>query len=159
MQPLVLYHGTIEPSVGSILQSIELKAGRLNTDFGQGFYITASLKQAAKWAIRLSERSRKRPAIVEFIVDRHSLAMLDTLWFVSGLIDSEDYWSLVWHCRSGRVHFHPYHSDGWYDLVIGPVSKRWQVRKVKLNSDQVSFHSQRAVGLLDASKKSVIYDF
>jgi hypothetical protein len=47
-------------------------------------------------------------------------------------------------------------NDGWYDLVVGPVVASWKQRLVFAESDQISFHTVRAVQLLAAGASQVI---
>ena len=50
---MVLYHGTDEQSARSILEDgIDLFAGNIHTDFGQGFYLTSDFSMATQWAKR-----------------------------------------------------------------------------------------------------------
>jgi hypothetical protein len=105
-QPLTLYHGTMQRHVASILAGITLSSGRAYTDFGQGFYTTTVEQQARAWAWTLSQRARgygNLPAVVRFDVDRDSLAQLDCVWFVRGSLNADDFWSLVFHCRTGQA--------------------------------------------------------
>lgn len=63
-----LYHGTRKIFKNSIINGINLDAGRLNLDFGHGFYMTSDLGQAIKWANRLDD-----PCVLEFILDTAEL--------------------------------------------------------------------------------------
>ena len=150
-QQVTLYHGTIQAFLPSILAGIDLDHGRTHTDFGQGFYTTTWLRQAQTRAWQLAENRKSPPVVVRFDVDREVLATLDSLWFVCGSFTADDFWSLVYHCRSG----HPDHgrasNNGWYDLVVGPVVASWKQRLVFAESDQISFHTSRAGQLLDSS--------
>lgn len=47
----------------SILKAVNVKAGRENTDFGQGFYLTNDPKQAENWA------QRSQGVVMAFVVD------------------------------------------------------------------------------------------
>jgi hypothetical protein len=149
-QELTLYHGTLDRHVQSILKGVQINQGRASTDLGQGFYTTTLLRQAWSWAWQLSQRQGGQPAVVWFQVDRDALADLDSIWFVRGNFDADDFWSLVWHCRRGS----PNHGrPGWYDVAIGPVASSWRQRQTIYDADQVSFHTQKAADLLDNSRK------
>lgn len=78
-----------------------MSEGRVRTDFGQGFYTTTLLRQAYTWAesITLQSGNREEPAVVAITVTREELAALDSLWFVLGHFDADDFWSFVFHCR------------------------------------------------------------
>jgi hypothetical protein len=152
-QPLILYHGTLDIHVFSILRGVDVSDGRNDTDFGRGFYATTVERQAHSWALRkAARRSGARPAVVRFVVGRSELAQLDSLWFVRGAFDAEDFWSLVFHCRNGgRGHLRK-NRRGWYDVVVGPATASWEQRLTLVDVDQVSFHTKRAAQLLDRSQ-------
>src|SRR5438046_2187451 len=151
-QVLTLYHGTVDADVQSILREVKAHLGRAHTDFGQGFYTTTIERQARSWAWQLSRRrSGTRPAVIRFDVDRENLAQLECLWFVRGSVEADDFWSLVHHCRTGGIAHNRIASQGWYDVVSGPVAASWRRRITILDADQVSFHTVRAVQALDAS--------
>ena len=164
--PIDLYHGTIRQWESAILAGVHVAAGRTALDFGQGFYTTTLLTQAQSWAWLASSKSKVKgvasnPVVLRFTVSRDALAGLDSVWFVRGATDADDYWSLVTHCRSGGAahgrsvpvaHARP----GWYDVAIGPVAASWKQRLCFLDGDQMSFHSQTAADVLDASSKGVV---
>jgi Protein of unknown function (DUF3990) len=155
-QPIELYHGTAALFVPSILSGVDVKAGNRFTDFGLGFYATTLLRQARFWARRVAFRYNSLPAVVHFTVDRTALARLDTLWFVRGGRDAVDYWSLVRHCRLGGDQRRAGRKK-WYDVVVGPVARRWLVEvEADPDYDQASFHSSRVARLLDASNPRVV---
>ena len=59
---MLLYHGTdIFKAENIIKNGVNVKAGRRYLDFGQGFYLTPSLKQAVNWSIRTNA-----PCVLEF---------------------------------------------------------------------------------------------
>jgi hypothetical protein len=159
-QQLVLFHGTLDIHVASIRQAIDVTLGSPNTDFGQGFYTTTSQRQARSWAFRLFQRSQLtsspgRTAVVSFTLERDALAGLEAIWFVRGSQDADDYWSLIFHCRSGRPdHGRKITKPGWYDVAIGPVAAQWRKRRAIPNADQISFHTCKGEGILNALQKS-----
>lgn len=155
-QRVTLYHGTVQAFLPAILAGIDLDQGRTHTDFGRGFYTTTWLRQAQSRAWRLSENRKSPPVVVRFDVDREALSALDSLWFVCGSFTADDFWSLVYHCRSGHAHHGRLGNHGWYDLVVGPVVASWKQRLVFAESDQISFHTARAVRVLEASDPRVI---
>ena len=150
-QPLILYHGTVDRHVPSILNGVNVRQGRAHTDFGHGFYTTTLERQARTWASQASRHRRStRPAVIRFDVDRDALADLECLWFVRGNFDVDDFWSLVFHCRGGNNHARAT-NQGWYDVVIGPVVASWTQRMIFSDVDQISFHTSRAANLLNNS--------
>jgi hypothetical protein len=152
-QPLVLYHGTLDIHVFSILRAVDVGWCRQDTDFGRGFYTTTVERQAHTWALRkAARRSGCNPAVIRFIVGRDDLAELDTLWFVRGAFNAEDFWSLVFHCRAGEKGHLRKKRRGWYDVVVGPATASWEQQLTLVDVDQVSFHTKRAAQLLDRSQ-------
>jgi hypothetical protein len=174
-QPIVLYHGTLTSHADDITKKgINLKCCKSYTDFGRGFYTTTSLIQAQSWAWHLAAASHTStsslalPAqsVVMFTVDREALGELLTLAFVRGDWYAEDYWSLVFHCRSGLPgHGLPkkkpsfYHDqkkhESYYDVVYGPIAAFWPQRSAMHDSDQISFHTDKAVNLLNNSHPQI----
>ena len=151
-QRLTLYHGMVDTQVASLLTGIDVRKGRLHTDFGQAFYTSTVERQTASWAWQLSRRlPGTLPAVIRFDVDRDHLADLESLPFARGNFDADDFWSLVFHCRSGGSHHGRGGSRDWYDVVIGPVAASWRQRLTIYDADQVSFHTERAAMLLNAS--------
>lgn len=94
--------------------------------------------------------SLDKPAPDLFDVNRNDLSGLDGLWFLRGSFDAEDFWSLVFHCRTGGSHQRET-PQVWYDIVGGPVAASWRQRLTLHDVDQVSFHTPRAATLLDRS--------
>jgi Protein of unknown function (DUF3990) len=150
-QHLTLYHGMVDVHVPSILRGVNVAQSRVRTDFGQGFYTTTVEHQARSWAWHAAQRRpRTLPVVICFDVNRNDLAGLDSLWFLRGSFDAEDFWSLVFHCRAGGSHQREA-PHMWYDIVGGPVAASWRQRLTLHDVDQVSFHTPRAATLLDRS--------
>jgi hypothetical protein len=133
-----------------------LAYSRSRLDFGQGFYTTTVRQQAEAFAhqkasIEVKRNPTARPGVVAFIITLDGLAKLDCLCFVRGHPDADDFWSLVFYCRSGQSEHGRVINGGWYDVVIGPVvAGSWRQRGVYLDRDQVSFHTEEAVKLLNS---------
>ena len=90
-QDIVLYHGTLDTHVASILQGVDLNQCQHLRDFGRGFYTTTKRTQAERWANDLAARSSgAAPAVIKFNVERNDLALLDTLVFVRGTVAAVD---------------------------------------------------------------------
>lgn len=154
--PITLYHGTIEQLVPSILSGIDLRFAQPGRDFGLGFYTTTLQRQAEEWGKRLSLRLREQPAVVAYDVPRDSIASLEALWFVRGEYEAAEFWSFVSHCRNSPKEAFTHLREinrGLYDIVVGPVAAFPEQRVIAYGYDQVSFHTARAVAVLDASKK------
>lgn len=68
MKGITVYHGGTEK-----IEQPHCKLGRVNLDFGQGFYVTDLKEQAQTWANNIA-RSRKRiPVLNRYIMDRESI--------------------------------------------------------------------------------------
>jgi hypothetical protein len=156
-QDLVLFHGTLNIHVLAILAGVNVSLGRPNTDFGQGFYTTTSLLQAKAWAWQLAvRRPGTLPAVIQLTVGRDALAGLDSVWFVRGGWDADDFWSLVHHCRSTGGNHARAVKTGWYDVAVGPVAASWRQRLSIFDADQISFHTLAAQAVLNASPRVVV---
>lgn len=151
---VTLYHGMLERHVPSVFAGIDLQFARTRQDFGRGFYTTTLERQAILWASRLAHYSRlpARPAVIAFEVSLDGLARLDTLAFVRGEFEADRFWSLVWSCRQRGTNHGRLANDGWYDLVVGPVAADWLQRVSMPGYEQLSFHTARAVSLLNRSR-------
>ena len=68
MKGITVYHGGTEK-----IEQPHCKLGRVNLDFGQGFYVTDLKEQAQTWVNNMA-RSRKRiPVLNRYIMDRESI--------------------------------------------------------------------------------------
>jgi hypothetical protein len=156
-QDLILYHGTIDLVwTDPENDAISVAAGRPDTDFGTGFYTTTSLTQASSWAIQASRRRKgSAPLVLEFTLSRDSLAALESICFVRGDPDAEDFWSLVRHCRGGRDHGRS-GLGTWYDVALGPLALNRRNRTIFVNADQISFHTGDAEKVLNTSIRTLV---
>ena len=147
---IVLYHGTAGMYVASILQGIDLSWCQPLRDFGKGFYTTTNQAQAERRAREGAKQLGDVPAVIAFTVERNSLAQLECLFFVRSSSAAADFWSFVQNCRNtGR---HDRKHAIMYDLVSGPVTGDWKKQTVIPDGDQVSFHTDEAVDVLNALK-------
>lgn len=150
---IVLYHGTLDQYVASILQRVNLNRCHHLRDFGRGFYTTTKRAQAEGWAnVLAAQTAGAMPAVIEFTVRRNDLASLDTLFFVRGTAAAVDYWSFVQFCRSSTTDHNRAHTR-WYDLVAGPVMGSLRKQTVIPDGDQISFHTPTATAVLDRGQK------
>lgn len=154
-QPLILYHGTLQQHRASIMRGIDPQMGRGNTDFGPGFYTTTLRLQAMSWAWQAAAAAMTagnpsaKGCVLAYRLDREDAARLESLTFVRGDRDAEDFWSFVFHCRQGRAgHGRATPLPPYYDVVSGPVADFWQQRSVMAGADQISFHTAAAACLL-----------
>jgi len=161
---VTLWHGCTSDDWANILNNqghIQVIKGSASTDFGRGFYTTTIQRQARHWAwLRYFSKCSTPPpgpgglfpCTLQFKVRREDLTAgsmnFKMLSFISGNYDSEGYWSLVQHCRSGGsnqkcVPTTCSEEEQWYDVVTGPAAAFWQQRVAMNDSDQISFHTQR----------------
>jgi hypothetical protein len=157
-QPLIVYHGTVDVHASSVLAGVKLSITDNDSDFGRGFYTTTSLRQARIFAensqLRSTTKGVKRGAVIKFTLNRDDLAQLESLWFVRSSLDADDFWNLIESCR--RLGTTNRTGVTWYDIVVGPVARWYQTRQAWDGYDQISFHTDKAVKILDNSPKSEI---
>ncbi|KIR02605.1 hypothetical protein P261_01420 [Lachnospiraceae bacterium TWA4] len=106
---MLLYHGSnVEVSHPKICKRLR------NLDFGNGFYLTSSKKQASKWSKSVTRRKRKgEPTLNSYYFDESFLSNLNVLKFNTA---DENWLEFVVRNRKGL----PITTQ--YDLVIGPVA-------------------------------------
>lgn len=157
-QAITLFHGTLAGSADSIVQNgVLLTGANPDADFGLGFYTTTLRRQAEAWAyVKVAEAAAGgqsvAPGVVGFTVERDDLARLDSLWFVRGEFDADDFWSLVFHCRTGGAGHGRGTKNDFYDVVVGPVAAFWRQRVALQGYDQISFHTCKAVDVLNKDR-------
>jgi hypothetical protein len=170
---LILWHGcTAFDRRGIETGGIDLRYCAVDADFGRGFYTTTIERQARQWAWNRFNKWQllhptgkgNRPVVLRFRVRRSTLPRsrstldkgldkLTTLPFVLADYHYEDYWSLVQYCRQSTeavINDHRHPDRGWYDVVSGPVAAFWDQRVAMDDADQYSFHTNKAVRLLNA---------
>jgi hypothetical protein len=156
---VVLFHGCLAHHAADIsMYGVDLNQCDTRTDFGRGFYLTTLEKQARTFA-EAKARSPNNfpvsgPAVVRFRIPWSRLAVLESISFVVPNDDGARFWRLVKHCRALPPTPEGTHKDPpnrWYDIAMGPVALRWQneERVARPHSDQISFHTQRAVDILN----------
>ncbi len=146
-----LYHGSTV-----IVRNPSLRPGRLNADFGKGFYTTSNLEQAVRWANIKKERENTGKGIVSVYEFDESL-LSDPLLSIRNFNGADVDWLLfVTDCRKSRPHN--------YDLVLGPVANDKVFTTVNLfesgvlnaeaailqlktykTYDQLSFHTDKTI--------------
>jgi uncharacterized protein DUF3990 len=102
-QSIELYHGTTDLFVHRILHKVDETQGGHCKDFGRGFYTTTRLDKADEWANLKAQKIGGVAAIVRFEVSRDDLAKLESLFFVRGERNADDFWSFVQYCRRPRA--------------------------------------------------------
>ena len=150
-----LYHGS---TVG--VEKPDLQKCRLATDFGLGFYTTTSFEQAEKWAKIKQKRSKAKTAFVsEFEFDEILLDSAD--YRVRHFEKATKEWlEFVINNRRGTnienydFVMGPVANDALYAAILvyeqGVISADAAIEQLKTHTlfDQLSFHSERALGNL-----------
>lgn len=133
-----------------------LTKGRSKTDFGKGFYTTASIEQAQKWAVIKKNRGKTDKAIVSvFEVDENIFEKGYSVLLFEGA--TAEWLDFVVKNRRGEKTVN-------YDLVKGPVandklyatinlfeqgvlSVEATIEQLKTHTlfDQLSFHSEQTM--------------
>lgn len=109
MDKIEVYHAGTER-----VDAPDCNRGRVNLDFGQGFYLTDIYDQAYKFALSKS-RDRKLPAIINtYILDRKSIISESKAKIFEKY--NEEWLEFIVACRGGK--------DIWkkYDYVEGGVA-------------------------------------
>jgi len=147
----VYFHGTTKGFAEAILRDgVDPALGAPNNDFGRGFYTTANRQQAEEWAELRASNHNDVARVLQLSIDRTELARLRNLSFV---LPTEDYWSLVERCRDRNDI--PYLTGEVYDVINGPVAKRWfgsKAYEIHQGYDQTSFHGDKAKAFLNEEK-------
>jgi len=65
---VIVYHGGTD-----VVEHPVCKLGRLNLDFGQGFYVTNLREQACLWATQIADRRKKQPVLNRYRLDRETI--------------------------------------------------------------------------------------
>lgn len=155
---LELWHGTTEQrALGIKTSGIKLSECNPMSDFGRGFYLTSRKEQAEEWAVGRASRTvspKDKGAVLRygFCFDAAAHAA-----FLSFVVPSEQnlFWPFVERNRlscdeTGRPHGRGPGEAGNFDIVIGPVmaTRNPANRKIYDGYDQYSFHTDRALALL-----------
>lgn len=106
---MLLYHGS-----NVLVENPKIIPSSKGLDFGSGFYLTSSYKQAANWAKTILKRRGGSEAVVSvFEFKDDDLSKLKHIVFDT---PSHEWLEMVAINRTK-----PYHDSG-YDIVIGPVA-------------------------------------
>ena len=169
---MILYHGT-----NLDIASISLNMCRPYKDFGRGFYLTSIEEQARKMAYRVSKIYGGKQIINVYEIDDDFLLKKELSIKNFGTAVTEQWATFVMNNRNRD--FADFENmlcnfDCKYDIVAGPVAnddlamlfREYHKHAIHLyvllkelsykeTTNQVSFHTQRAVELL--RKTGVIY--
>ncbi|MGH3694713.1 MAG: DUF6531 domain-containing protein [Pseudonocardiaceae bacterium] len=138
-----LYHGTTSSNAAIIRGTgVDVSHGRPGLDFGQGFYTTRDVDQAARWAERLG-KTGDSAEVLHFRIPRSDLDSLRGLRFDG---PTEGWETMVRSQRTGG----PPHG---FDFVEGPMVGN--VRGIRNGGslepwgNQVSFHTESGATVLN----------
>ena len=159
---MICYHGS-----DTVVDTPKVLEAKRPLDFGGGFYVTTSDKQAKSWAKKVSYRNNSNHMCVnryEFDYEK-AKADLTVICFESA---DEKWLDFICDNRSGRF-------TGDYDIVIGPVAddkvyrvvveyengdldKESALRNLKTESlcDQILFHTVESLEYLKYIDTEVI---
>lgn len=161
---MILYHGT-----NADINKIELEKCMPYKDFGKGFYTTTLFNQAKAMAIKKSKIYGGKPCVIEYEVPDNLLSLRSLRRKIFKKATKN--WALFIINNRNRdftdVENAMCNSDGKYEIVSGPVAndtlttliQRYSrgyidenalLREMKYSapSDQISFHSEKAVSFL-----------
>lgn len=147
---MIVYHGSSE-----IVKKPDALHSYRPLDFGKGFYVTANLEQAERWARRKAALSHKNAAYVNVYEMQEDTTKLRVKTFGDDLIEWIDF---VCDCRDGKTGYLS------YDIIIGKVAddmvfrvvdfyhtgvwdKERAIREIKVypRYDQIAFVTQEAI--------------
>lgn len=145
MQSKIIYHGSY-----MTIEYPEIRKHKFTKDFSVGFYCTEIKEQAEKWASKFKTS----------IVNVYQIRDLENLQIKIFDDYSNEWLDFVVSCRSGNSHD--------YDVVIGPMAddtiydyidaymdgqmdeqKFFDLMKFKYPTNQISFHSGKALNQID----------
>jgi len=116
-----VYHGS-----DVWIEKIDLSKGRLNIDFGQGFYVTNIRKHAHQRAIDIALKSGKMPTVTEFEYMENFPKNIGLS--VKRFYEVSEEWAnfVVMNREEGIAH--PAHA---YDIVEGPIANDWVTSQIR----------------------------
>ncbi|MDO5341475.1 MAG: DUF3990 domain-containing protein [Bacteroidia bacterium] len=120
---LKLYHGS-----NIKIEKIDLSKGRINKDFGKGFYLTTVKSQAEEMAKRKAKQYLgTNPVVTEFYFDNSVL--LSNKLKIKQFTEVSAEWAefILKNRKASRTGFH--HD---YDIVIGPIADDGVVQQLDL---------------------------
>lgn len=148
---MYVFHGSLE-----VVKKPKIISSNRTLDFGKGFYVTTSYKQAEDWVYRkLAEEKRETGFVNEYILDESVLNRYSLLEFTS---PTDEWIEFVMNNRMKKGFSHD------YDIVLGPVAndrvyasfslfesglltKEMLVENLKVYKlvDQFLFHTEKAL--------------
>lgn len=155
MNDIIIYHGSRE-----IVKAPEIRASRYNKDFYYGFYCTKFSEQARRWAVRFSGKG---------IINEYYYTPDNKLRVLTFSEMTEDWLDFIVSCRLGKSHDYdivegPMANDTIFNyvqsFVDGQISREafWALAKFKRPTNQISFHTPKALKTLSFLKGYEVYE-
>lgn len=126
--PNFLYHGTTSDCIEPLIEGIVIERSRRQTDFGEGFYLTANIDQAAKWALFKKDINPKESvlgSVLRYEVDKEKLEGLNSRFFENPTVD----WSNFIYVNRALIDDLENNIDEKYDVVYGPIGDGFKITK------------------------------
>lgn len=151
MEDIIVYHGSQK-----IVQNPEIRIAQYHKDF----YCTLFEKQAKRWAVRYNGYG---------IVNEYRYKSDDSLRILKFSEMTEEWLDFIVACRLGQSHNYdivegPMANDTIFNyvqnFVDGKISREafWALAKFKKPTHQISFHTARALTMLQFVKGYDAYD-
>ena len=161
---MILYHGS-----DAVVDNPQLLKANRTLDFGNGFYTTTSKEQAYKWASIKKNREQSENGIINIYDISDEILNDETLNVLKFTDASEEWLNFVIDNRLKLGYKHN------FDIVKGPVADdrvyaclnafenkfmdiESAIRELKTYqlTDQISFHTEKAIGLLKYIKMEMV---
>jgi len=125
---LKLYHGS-----DVVIDKVDLSLGRINKDFGKGFYLTSLCQQAIEMGKRRAHQTLGgAPVVTEFLFDDSCLKSSELNIKIFPCVSEEWALFILNNRHSSRNGFN--HN---YDIVVGPIADDGVVQQLDLYEMQL----------------------
>lgn len=149
-----LYHGS-----SMQVEFPEVRKTKYKKDFSWGFYCTRDFHQASRWASRRGQTG---------IVNKYIYTENPELKILRFECMTDQWLDFIANCRSGQVHEYdivegPMADDTIWnfvnDYLAGDISRNvfWDLAEFKHPTNQISFHSLRALDCLRFAGSEEVY--
>lgn len=151
---MLVFHGSTV-----IVEKPEIRTAKFNKDFYFGFYCTAIETQAIRWATRFGNG----------VVNKYEYTEDPELRCLVFPEMSEEWLDFIAACRTGKPHTYdivegPMADDTIYNYVQGFLDGKysremfWSLAKFKRPTQQISFHTERALKTLRFIEGVKVYE-
>lgn len=159
---MICYHGS-----DTVVDAPKILEAKRPLDFGGGFYVTSNEEQAIAWAKRVAYRNNSKKYCVN--VYEFDLEQAEQEATVLKFEKADEKWlDFICANRSGHsiddydIVIEPVADDKVYRVVIlfenGDIDKESALKRLKAEvlSDQILFHTEKALGFLKFIEAEVI---